>query len=29
VTGETTGTGGTDYMPFLGKMREETEAQKL
>jgi indoleamine 2,3-dioxygenase len=29
VTGETTGTGGTDYMPFLGKMREETEAQTL
>lgn len=28
-TGETTGTGGTDYMPFLGKMREETEAQKV
>ncbi|WP_254861956.1 indoleamine 2,3-dioxygenase [Halovivax gelatinilyticus] len=28
VTGETTGTGGTDYMQFLQEMQEETAAQK-
>ncbi len=28
VTGETTGTGGTDYMEFLQEMQEETAAQK-
>lgn len=27
--GETTGTGGTDYMSFLPKMKHETEAQQL
>lgn len=29
VTDETAGTGGTDFVPFLEGMREETEAQKL
>lgn len=29
LTGETTGTGGTDYMKFLPLLREETTAQKL
>ena len=29
VTGETTGTGGTDYMQFLRVLADETEAQKV
>ncbi len=29
VTGDTTGTGGTDYMQFLPMLKEETEAQKI
>ena len=29
VTGETTGTGGTDYVQFLQEMTAETEAQKV
>lgn len=29
VTDETAGTGGTDFVPFLERMREETDAQKL
>lgn len=29
VTGDTTGTGGTDYVRFLREMETETEAQKL
>lgn len=29
VTDETAGTGGTDFVPFLERMREETEARKL
>ena len=29
VTGETTGTGGTDYMSFLGEMEDETGTHKV
>ncbi|USZ73654.1 indoleamine 2,3-dioxygenase [Natronosalvus halobius] len=29
VTGDTTGTGGTDYMDFLPKLKKETESQKI